>query len=328
MFGGEISPLKALKKALHDSIWAFALALNLTSAEFSRYESELDKSNMTTLVERNLRTIHFSGALGDIAFSDEREVVTVVDVSHVREAKVIYVGHYNPLTGNVTVLNQLAKIPKDNFEEQIHELPLGLLIATLVLAPILFVFTTVILVLFIYYWNKPSIKATSPSLSILILAGCYMLYTGCSFAGAREFIDFKYFGSLCQAQLWFCVIGLQIIFSALLMRLIRIYRFFFFIFKKPGKLWSNAAMLVFTFILVSVAILLMILWSVLDPLVTMQQPSVFNPTSNPPQYTARVDCSGREVIVWLLIALYGVKGITALAVAVLVILTIKEGSLR
>ena len=310
--------------ALHDSIWAFALALNnLTSAEFGTYESELDKSNMTTLVERKLRTIHFSGTLGDIAFSDEREVVTIVDISHVREGKVIYVGHYNPLTGNVTVLNQLPMIPKDNFEEHIHELPLGLLIATLVLAAVLFVFTTVVLVLFIYYWNKPSIKATSPSLSILILAGCYMLYIGCSFAGAREFIDFKYFGSLCQAQLWFCVIGLQIIYSALLMRLLRIYRIFFFSFKKLGKLWSNPAMLVFTFILVSVAILLMILWSVLEPLVTVYQPSVFNPTSNPPQYIVRVACSGREVIVWLSLAMYGVNGVTVLAVAVLAILTRK-----
>ena len=145
---------------------------------------------MTTLLDRNLRTTHFSGTLGDIAFSDEREVVTVVDISHVREGKVIYVGHYNPLTGNVTVLNQLSKIPKDNFEEHIGELPLGLLIVTFVLAAVLLLFTTVVLVLFIYYWNKPSIKATSPSLSILILAGCYMLYIGCSIAGAREFIGF------------------------------------------------------------------------------------------------------------------------------------------
>ena len=112
------------------------------------------------------------------------------------------------------------------------------------------------------------------------------------------------------------------IYSALLMRLIRIYRFFFHIFKKPGKLWSNPAMLVFTFI-VSVAILLMILWSVLDPLVTAYLPSVFDPTSNPPQYVARVVCSGREVIVWLSIALYGVNGVTVLAVAVLAILTRK-----
>ena len=309
--------------ALHDSIWAFTLALNnFTSAEFGSWKSELDKINITTLVEGNMKTIQFSGALGDIAFNGKREVVTIVDIFHVRRGKVMYVGYYNPLTENVTVLNQLSKIPKDNFEVHTEEL-VGLTVATFVLAAGLFVFTTVILVLFIYHWNKPSIKATSPSLSILILAGCYMLYVGCVFAGARERIDFTYYGSLCESQLWFCVIGLQMIYSPLLMRLLRIYRFFFFIFKKPGKLWSNPAMLVFTIILVSVAILLMLLWSALDPLVTTYQPSVFDPTSNPPQYIERVTCSGKAVVVWLSIALYGVNGITVLAVAVFAFLTRK-----
>ena len=48
------------------------------------------------------------------------------------------------------------------------------------------VFTTIVLILFIYYWNKPSIKASSPILSILIFAGCYMLYIGCLIAGANN----------------------------------------------------------------------------------------------------------------------------------------------
>ena len=110
---------------------------------------------------------------------------------------------------------------------------LSLVIATLVLAVVLFVFTTVVLVLFIYYWNKPSIKATSPSLSIFILVGCYILYIGCLIIGVREFIDYEHFGSLCQAQLWFCVIGVQMIYSTLFMRPLRIYCFFF-VFKRAG----------------------------------------------------------------------------------------------
>ena len=306
---------------LHDSIWAFALALNnLTSAELG---SELDKSNVTTLVERNLKTVRFSGALGDITFNDEREVATIVDIFHAREGKVIYVGHYNPLTGNVTVQLPPERIPKDDFEVHLTELPRGLPIATLALDAVLLVFTTVVLVLFIYNWNKPSIKATSPSLSILILVGCYMLYIGCSCAGTRELIDINYFGPLTQAQLWFCVIGLQTIYSALFMRLLRIYRFFFFVFKKPGKLWSSPAMFVFTIILVSVAVLLMTLWSVLDPLAILYLPPLFNPTSDPPRYIVDVIFGNEALIVWLSIALYVVNGVTVLAVAVLAILTRK-----
>ena len=132
----------------------------------------------------------------------------------------------------LTVLYQLSdlEIPKDDFGER-DEPPSGLPIATLVLAAVMFVFTAFVLALFIYNRNKPSIKATSPSLSILILVGCYMLYIGCLCAGARELIDFnKYFGSLCLAQLWFCVMRMQMIYSTLFMRLLRIYRLFFLCF--------------------------------------------------------------------------------------------------
>ena len=311
--------------ALHDSIWAFALALNnLTSTEFESCGSELDKSNITKLVERNLRTVNFSGALGDIAFSSEREVVTMVDILHVREGKVIYVGHYNPFTGNVTVLNQSSeRIPKDDFEVHLVGLPLGLPVVTLVLAAVLFVFTTVVLVLFVYYWNKPSIKATSPSLSILMLIGCYMLYIGCLCAGVSELISLNYLSSLTLAQLWFCVVGLQMLYSTLFMRLLRIYRLFFFVFKKPGKLWSNTAMFLFTLILTSIAILLMTLWSILDPISFDYLPPLFNPTSNPPQYTVDIFFTNRALVVWISIALYGINGITVLAVAILAILTRK-----
>ena len=311
--------------ALHDSIWAFVLALNnLTSTEFESCGSELDKSNITKLVERNLRMVHFSGALGDIAFSSEREVVTMVDILHVREGKVIYVGHYNPFTGNVTVLNQSSeRIPKDDFEVHLVEFPLGLPVATLVLAAVLFVFTTVVLVLFVYYWNKPSIKATSPSLSILMLIGCYMLYIGCLCAGVSELISLNYLSSLTLAQLWFCVVGLQMLYSTLFMRLLRIYRLFFFVFKKPGKLWSNTAMFLFTLILTSIAILLMTLWSILDPISFDYLPPLFNPTSNPPQYTVDIFFTNRALVVWISIALYGINGITVLAVAILAILTRK-----
>ena len=302
--------------ALHDSVWAFALAL--TSAEFG---SELDKRDVTTLLERNLKAVQFSGALGDIAFNNEREVVTIVDVFQMREGKMMYVGYYNPLNGNVTVLLPPERIPKDDFGER-DELPSGLLIATLVLAAILFVFTTVVLVLFIYYWNKPSIRATSPSLSILILVGCYMLYIGCLCAGLRELMDFKYFSSFCLAQLWFCVIGMQTIYSTLFMRLLRIYRIFFFIFKKPGKMWSNTAMFVFTFIPVSVAILAMTLWSALDP-IESKMLREFEPTHDPPRYRIREFCRSNALNIWLSVILYGVNGVTVVAVAVLAILTRK-----
>ena len=161
--------------ALHDSIWAFVLALNMSMSE--SYGRGLDKGNVTALVEQNLKSVHFSGTLGDIKFNEEREVVTEVDILHVKEGKVMHAGYYNPLTDNVTVYLPL-EVPNDDFEVITFALHIAFPIVTYICAVALLVFTTVILVLFIYCWNKPSIKATSPYLSLLILVGCYILYIG------------------------------------------------------------------------------------------------------------------------------------------------------
>ena len=107
------------------------------------------------------------------------------------------------------------------------------------------------------------------------------------------------------------------------MRLLRIYRLFFFIFEKPGKVWSNQSIVALTFIPVSVVIFVLILWSTVDPIVTRYSPPLFQPMANPPHYIVNVFCQSHALIVWLLVTLYGVNGVTVVAVAVLAILTRK-----
>ena len=131
------------------------------------------------------------------------------------------------------------------------------------------------------------------------------------------------FGSNCQAQIWLGATGVQLIYSALFMRLLRIYRRLFFIFKKPGKLWSNHTMVAMSFIPVSVTILLMTIWTVVDPIVTGFTTPVLNTMSDPPQYTRNIICSSDQLIVWLSVVLYGVNGFTILGVIVLSTLTRK-----
>ena len=308
--------------AMYDSIWAFALALNnLTSEELESFSPGLD-NNVTAIVEGHLKDLRFSGALGNIVFSEQREVVTKVDIFHVREGEAIYTGQYNPLTGNITDLLFPEMIPNDDFETVNILLSPAHFIVTYTVVIALLIFTTVILVIFIYHWNKPSIKASSPILSLLIFAGCYMLYTVCLLAGASNF-NVPIFGSNCLAQVWFGATGVQLIYSVLFMRLLRIYRIFFFVFKKPGKLWSNHAMVALSFVPVSMTILLMIIWTVSDPIVTGYTTPVLDMTSDPPRYTRNIFCRSNQLIVWLSVVLYGVNGVTIIGVIVLSTLTRK-----
>jgi len=82
-------------------------------------------------------------------------------------------------------------------------------------------------------------------------------------------------------------------------------------------------MVALSFIPVSVTILLMTIWTIVDPIVTGFTTPVLDTTSDPPQYTRDIFCSSDQLIVWLSVVLYGVNGFTILGVIVLSTLTRK-----
>ena len=301
--------------SLHDSIWAFALALsNLVSEGLG-----LNNSNMTGLVEKNLRKIHFSGSQGDIAFNEEREVVTEVDIFHVRNGEEIYAGHYTQ--DRLTVHLPSERIPGDDFVIRLH---LAFPISVFIITAILLIFTLVVLVLFIYYWNKPWIKATSRYQSLLMLAGCCMMYMAAMVAAIGATVSDKFVGLLCQVDVWFSAIGVQLIYSTLFMRLLRIYKIFLSSSnsrKLHRKIWSDQGLAALSFIPVSVTIILLALWSTLYPLSTDYK-TPFQQTSDG-TYVVPVCAGSTASIVWLAVIYHGVNAISIVAVAILATLTRK-----
>ena len=282
----------------------------------------LKNSNMTRLVKKNLRKIHFSGSQGDITFNEEREVVTEVDIFRVRNGEEMYAGHYTQVTRNITVHLPSERIPRGDFVIRLH---LAFPISVIIITAILLVFTLVVLVLFIYYWNKPSIKATSRYQSLLMLAGCCMMYMAAIVVAIAEFVSYSLIGPLCQVDICFSAVGVQLIYSTLFMRLLRIYKIFLTssnLRKLQGKIWSDQGLAVLSFIPVSVTIILLALWSTLYPVSTgYVTPSI--PFSSDSTHLVPV-CSGSTAsIVWLAVTYYGVNGIPIVAVAILATLTMK-----
>ena len=298
--------------SLHDSIWAFALALNNSVSEGLGH-------NITRLVEKNLRKIHFSGSQGDIAFNEEREVVTEVDIFHVRDGEEMYAGHYSQATRNITVHLPSERIPGDDFVIRLHfALPISIFIIT----AILLIFSTVVMALFVYYWNKPSIKATSRYQSLLMLAGRCMMYMAALIAATTESVSYSLNGPLCQVEVWLSAIGVQLIYSTLFMRLLRVYKIFLTssnLRKLQGKIWSDQGLAALSFIPVSVTIIFLTLWSTLYPLST----GYAIPFSSDSTPLVPV-CSGSTAsLVWLAVTYYGVNGISIVAVVILATLTRK-----
>lgn len=87
-----------------------------------------------------------------------------------------------------------------------------------------FVLNTVLLVLFIYFRNEPSVKSTSVCLSLLIFTDYYLLiaYTVILIADIPPMID------VCVVLVWLSGLGisLPLILTTLLVKMLRVYRIF------------------------------------------------------------------------------------------------------
>ena len=303
--------------SLHDSIWAFALALNNSVSE----ELRLHNHNMTTFVEKGLKSVHFSGSRGHIAFNEEREVVTEVEIFHVRNGEEICVGHYTQATKNITVRLPSEGIPRDDFVLRLH---LAFPISIFVITAILLVFTAVVLIFFICCWNKPSIKATSRYQSLLMLAGCCTMYVAALVVATAEFVRDEFYGPLRQVEIWFTAVGVQLIYSTLFMRLLRIYKIFHSssnLRKLHGMIWSDQGLAALSFIPVSITIVILVLWSTLYPVSTAYE-IYFQEMSNSARLV-RICNDTTAAFVWIAVIIYGVNGIPIIAVGILATLTRK-----
>ena len=124
-------------------------------------------------------------------------------------------------------------------------------------------FNTILLVLYIYFHNEPSVKSTSVSLSMLIFIGCYFLvgFTVVMILQEEHMIDF------CIALLWLSGLGLSIplILAIILVKLLRVYHIFttFKILKQSAKC-KDCALLVYTILILLPNIMILILWTAVD----------------------------------------------------------------
>ena len=247
--------------------------------------------------------------------------MTGVDIFHVRNGEEIYVGHYTQVTKNITVHLPSERIPRDDFVIRLH---LAFPISIFVITAILLVFTLVVLILFIYYWNKPSIKATSRYQSLLMLAGCCMMYVAALLVATAEFVRDEFYGPLCQVEIWFTAVGVQLIYSTLFMRLLRIYKIFLSssnLRKVQGMIWSDQGLAALSFIPVSVTIIVLLLWSTLYPASTSYA-IIFQETSNS-AHLVRTCSDSTAAFVWIAVIFYGVNGIPIIAVGIVATLTRK-----
>ena len=107
------------KNVMHDSIQAFAHSLNTTvghlrAMNLSLEDYRLGNSVITDMIERELKTLSFTGSLGHVQFdANKRERQTTVDILQIRNGTTTQVGSYDPVTGQLVLDEEFNPIQDD-----------------------------------------------------------------------------------------------------------------------------------------------------------------------------------------------------------------------
>ena len=304
---------------LYDGVWAFALALtnslerlnalNITLADFRFGDSET-----TDIIQKEMQNISFHGATGPISFNSHRETKTSIDILQVRNGEAIPIGVY---LSNEGILNitEVRNVPEDHFATHYQIIPEWLAIAIFTVCGLLCILTTINLLLYIIWHNKPEIKASSPYLSLLMFAGCYMLYAAVVLRTLSEsfFSNSRTeFAALCTAVFWFGATGFILIIATLFVKMLRVHHVFFH-FGKTSKLFSNQVLLLAALALSLGEIAILSIWTVADPI--YQDISESYVLAKPQAYYVKhATCSSDYMPIWLLVAFAYIGMILALVV--------------
>ena len=315
--------------AMYDQIWAFALALgnSLENVEINNItldNLQLQQSELFAKIVRNeFRNLSFEGATGFINFESSNEVSSVVDIYQVIDGKEELVRIYDPVVSEELQHVRNISPPGDTFETRMYRLPLFESTLIYIVIFVCMFITALVVIFMLVYRHRPEVKASSPWLNMIMITGCYFLYTSCLMRNLTKGHWNKYqtFATvICNIEAWFGMTGMVIIFSTLLMRLLRTY-YIFRTFGKVSRYWKDRFLVLWISIFCLGGILILLVWTIVDTFHVTAIPE-FISDDNPPYFQVNYSCSSDHVIQWVLFAfLY--NGIIMISVMVMAVRTRK-----
>ena len=258
---------------LYDQIWALALAVNnslptLRSKNLDNYT--IGQNDITAVIEEQMANLSFQGAGGWVEFNQYRDVSTPVEVYWILDdGKQERVGIYNPLNpSDFHVHINSSKLPNDTLYRRYEFLvvPLSVAIVMYILTGAITVFTTIQLIVYLYYRKHKAIKATSPNISLLMFVGCYLLYLAAVLAITRDsfLLSPNAYTTTLRISFGMTINAIDLILITLFLKLLRINHIFSNSTKLRshlGKFWTNLS-------LFFIVILLMLILNVILVIVT------------------------------------------------------------
>ena len=318
-----------------DAVWALALSLNSSLEELDEQNLTLfrycyNKSSMCAskrvgdVIRTHIEALKFEGMSGTIEYdSQTRSIAPSVGIKvtqfNSHEAVPVCLHENQSMTCN-TSFNHDAVIIKDEFIAIIRKPPLGLGVFILIVAFVMLIAVALLQLLFLYYSDKRSIKASSPTLNNLIFSGNYIsLVSVLSYTSKETFVDSVHqrsvhYGVLCSTVMWCNVFAITLVFGTLCVKTWRIYRIFGFFRQGRVRYVSDGILVSFVVLLLLIDLVYLLAWNLISPWQINDDIS----TSGDHLINLYI-CNCDKLIYWL-VPLVAYKGVLAAVVVYLSIL--------
>ena len=238
-------------KLMYDSVWAIATTLNKSCHQSNNCTHQ--KFSRATLKQWIFKMFHIRML---------RQVL--VSTVHYANSSVIATS-FNATTILEEAPTSSGKLPiMTETPPLVYTMVFGFLIALTT------VFTTLILVLYIYFRKEPEIKATSFTLSLLMFAGCYLnlLYLYLLFYNNHtlDSVDVSRDNALCFSFQWLSGTGisLPIMLATLLVKMLRIYHIFYKTELHLSRYCSDLALSLYVLLILLPDVLINFIWVFVD----------------------------------------------------------------
>jgi gamma-aminobutyric acid type B receptor len=314
---------------MYDQIWAFALALGRSLGDLHATNISLDPLKLeqtrtfASIVRGKLSNISFEGASGRVKFKRNNVESTVVKITQVINGTEKLLAVYNHNPENKSISQTLPTQPSDRFDIKPLLLPPWEFYLFNVLFIVFIAVTTFVFIFLLVFRDRPEVKASSPFISFVMISGCYLTVISAlvrNICWGHPITNFEVFTLLCNVQMWLWMIGLTLLFSALMLRLLRVYN----IFKAYGRTshyWKDKYMILYIFLVCCGEVVILVIWTAVDR-IQMIGHTEYQPDANPPYFQTITTCSCNMFGVWLALT-FSYNGLLMLIIVLLAVKTRK-----
>ena len=316
---------------LYDSVWSLALTLNSSIETLNERNLSLDNygpgmNHITEVVEEKLDNLELPGIARPISVRRYPPTENhMLEFLHLQLGHFEQVGHFdfktNALSLNVSItvpgLGPTSTYTYDTF-------PATLTYSCVLAVVFCFLFTTVVLVIHICYRNEQEVKASSAWLSLCMFLGCYFVLCG----ALNHYVSSGYVLttdaqrlSTCNIDAYSVSIGIDLLLTTLLAKLLRIWRIFT-LHGRTGKVWTDQSLLLFIGLVVLVKIVILIIWTVVDIYRLQDIVTVISSDGRNSHYKIAQHCFSEYYSIWLVLV-YGYSTIIGLILIAVSVITRK-----